>query len=485
VSRRAGVYCRISSDRGGAGLGVERQQSDCEALAERLGWTKVATYVDNDISAYTGAPRPGYRALLDAITAGTVNAVVAWHPDRLHRSPRELETFIDLLESKHVQVQTVQSGELDLSTQTGRAVARTVGAWSRFESEHKSERIRSSKRQARESGKYTGGPVPFGWRKTDGGSVVLDTAAAVHIRRATQAIIAGRSLGSVAATWNRAAAGGRTTWSYTDVRQMVTRARNAGLIEHWNRQTGERTIVGPSEWPRIVTENQWRAARAVFTDPSRRRVWDVKVTHLLSGIALCPCGRTLVSGRIRGVSVYRCRGEGRGHVARPSEPVDMFIRLLIARRLSQPDVADLLPLPTNSDAAGTARENAAALRVRLTEASQSFAAGRITIGELETATAVMRADLEAAEQVMAAAASTSPLRGIVGRADPAVTFWDADLETQRAVIRQLITVRLTRVGRGSPPLAETLTDPHGRPVELTLDVDTVRVEQRRLPSQSA
>jgi DNA invertase Pin-like site-specific DNA recombinase len=480
VSRRAGVYCRISSDRGGAGLGVERQQGDCEALAERLGWTTVATYVDNDISAYTGAPRPGYRALIDAITTGTVNAVVAWHPDRLHRSPRELETFIDLLESKHVQVQTVQSGELDLTTPTGRAVARTVGMWSRFESEHKSERIRRRKQQDRESGKYTGGPVPFGWRKVGKGKdakVFLDTAAAAHIRRATQAIVDGRSLGSVAAAWNKVAAGGRTSWSYTDVRQVVTRARNAGLIEHWNRQTGERTIVGPSKWPAIVTENQWRAARAVFTDVSRRRSWDVHVTHLLSGIALCPCGRSLVSGRIRGVSVYRCRGEGRGHVARPSEPVDLFIRLVVARRLSQPDVADLLPLPTNSDAAETARENAAALRIGLTEASQSFAAGRITIGELETATAVMRAELEEAERVMAAAVSTSPLRGIVGRADPAAAFWDADLKTQRAAVRQLITVHLTAAGRDRPP-TETLTDPHGRVVALTLDPDTIRFDWR-------
>jgi site-specific DNA recombinase len=481
VSRRAAVYSRISSDRGGAGLGVERQQSDCEALAERLGWTTVATYVDNDLSAYTGAPRPGYQALLDAITTGTVNAVIAWHPDRLHRSPKELESFIDLLERKHVQVETVQSGELDLSTPTGRAVARTVGAWSRFESEHKAERIRSSKRQARESGKYTGGPVPFGWRKVGKGKdakVLLDTAATAHIRRATQAIVEGRSLGSVAAAWNKAAAGGRTTWSYTDVRQVVTRARNAGLIEYWNRQTGERTIVGPSKWPAIVTENQWRAARAVFTDVSRRRAWDVHVTHLLSGIALCPCGRALVSGRIRGVSVYRCRGGGRGHVARPSKPIDLFIRLVVARRLSQPDVADLLPLPTNGNAVEIARENAAALRIRLTEVSQSFAAGRITIGELETATAVMRADLEEAEQVMAAAASTSPLRGIVGRADPAAAFWDADLETQRAAVRQLITVQLTAAGRGQPS-TETLTDPHGRAVILALHSDTVRVRWRQ------
>jgi len=475
VSRNAAIYTRISSDRGGAGLGVERQQSDCETLVQRLGWTTIATFTDNDMSAYSGAPRPGYRALLDAITAGTVNAVVAWHPDRLHRSPRELETFIDLLDRKRVQVQTVQSGELDLSTPTGRAVARTVGAWSRFESEHKSERIKRSKRQARESGKYTGGPVPFGWRKTGKGkdaTVALDDDAASHIQRATGRVIEGKSLGSIAAEWRRAKVGGRDHWDYTLIRQVLNRARNAGLIEHWNRQTGERAIIGPSQWPAIVTENQWRAVRAVFTDDERRRTWDTKVTHLLSGIVLCPCGQPLVSGRIREVSVYRCRGKGRGHVCRPSEPIDLFIRLVVARRLEEPDAADLLPQREESVAVETSRVEAAALRVRLKEATESFTAGRINITEFENAAAALRAAIEDAENVMATAVVTSPLAGILNRRDPAIAFWESDLETQRAVVRHLLTVQLKPAGRPPVP-TEILTDPHGNEVTLNLDVDTV------------
>ncbi|MER5688882.1 hypothetical protein [Streptomyces sp. NPDC002205] len=35
--RRAAIYCRISQDRGGAGLGVARQEEDCRALCARLG----------------------------------------------------------------------------------------------------------------------------------------------------------------------------------------------------------------------------------------------------------------------------------------------------------------------------------------------------------------------------------------------------------------------------------------------------------------
>jgi DNA invertase Pin-like site-specific DNA recombinase len=37
----AAIYCRISRDREGAGLGVQRQEEDCRQLAASLGWTVV------------------------------------------------------------------------------------------------------------------------------------------------------------------------------------------------------------------------------------------------------------------------------------------------------------------------------------------------------------------------------------------------------------------------------------------------------------
>jgi site-specific DNA recombinase len=93
---KAAISCRISEDKVGAGLGVARQREDCEALTAKRGWDLVGLYVDNDVSAYSGKKRPEYRRLLDDMEAGKVDAVVAWHTDRLHRSPRELEEFIDI-----------------------------------------------------------------------------------------------------------------------------------------------------------------------------------------------------------------------------------------------------------------------------------------------------------------------------------------------------------------------------------------------------
>src|SRR5437588_10523727 len=95
--RRAAIYCRISLDRAGAGLGVTRQEQDCRALAERLDWPVVGKpYVDNDVSAYSGKPRPQWQRLLGDIESEAVDAVICWHVDRLTRSPRELEDVIEL-----------------------------------------------------------------------------------------------------------------------------------------------------------------------------------------------------------------------------------------------------------------------------------------------------------------------------------------------------------------------------------------------------
>ncbi|WP_276322862.1 recombinase family protein [Streptomyces sp. F001] len=70
-TRRAAIYCRISQDRGDAGLGVARQEEDCRALCARAGWDVVAVCPDNDVSPYSGAPRPKWQELLADIQASS------------------------------------------------------------------------------------------------------------------------------------------------------------------------------------------------------------------------------------------------------------------------------------------------------------------------------------------------------------------------------------------------------------------------------
>src|SRR3954447_17985683 len=96
VATRAAIYARISSDREQNGLAVGRQLEDCERLAAERGWRVVERYVDQDVSAYKSRARPAYRRLLGDLRRGTVDGVIVYHLDRLHRQPRELEEFFDV-----------------------------------------------------------------------------------------------------------------------------------------------------------------------------------------------------------------------------------------------------------------------------------------------------------------------------------------------------------------------------------------------------
>ncbi|MCW2763624.1 MAG: Site-specific recombinase invertase Pin [Marmoricola sp.] len=244
------IYVRLSQDRTGAGLGVARQEKECRDWVKgRPEFEVRRVYADNDLSASTGKPRPQYQALLEAIRSGEVEAVVAWHTDRLHRSLIELEEYIEA----GAYTYTVTAGLLDLATPAGRMIARQMGAVAKYEVEQKSERQKAKNRQMAASGAMpAGGPVPFGYERD---RVTVHPERGRLIRDAYRALLTGDSLGSVIRAWNAsghtAPRGGR--WTYSTVRGVLLRPLNAGLVLHAGavlpgiRGNWEPLVVMPSQ----------------------------------------------------------------------------------------------------------------------------------------------------------------------------------------------------------------------------------------------
>lgn len=286
--KRAALYCRISRDdegTEGAGLGVQRQHKDCDELAARQGWTVAGTYTDNDLTAMGGKERPRYLDLLADIRAGRVDVVVAWHTDRLHRSVTELETYIEACQPREVPTFTCKAGHLDLTTASGRMVARILGAVARQEVEHAIERMREQKRQQREAGLKSPGPRPFGYAWAGKGQLVQIEHEADHIRFAYASVLSGKPLYWTAQAMNTAGAvtpKGRP-WKQQTLREMLLRASNCGLIEH-DGQTM------PGGWDPIVPERDWRNLKALLEDGMRRVTPGPKPAHLLTGMIICGGG---------------------------------------------------------------------------------------------------------------------------------------------------------------------------------------------------
>ena len=312
---RAGLYCRISNDRGGAGLGVERQRKDCVTLAAALGWLVVDTYTDNDVSAYSGRRRPEYERLLADVITGRIEAVVTWHLDRLNRSPVELERLIPLLEQRAVTVQTVTAGVIDIGTPSGRAVARTLGAWARFESEHKSERIRAKKLEIAMSGAPSSGGRyrPYGYAAD---KMTVIPAEAKILREAMRRFLAGTALREVCRDLDARGVPtiGVGPWHADILGRMLCSARIAGWrqvpLAGPTRTPAEFLVRG--QWPAIVSRRDVERARALMADETRRP--GSRYRWLLAGIVVCDgCGQTMgVTAQGSPLKRYSCVQSGAG-----------------------------------------------------------------------------------------------------------------------------------------------------------------------------
>ncbi len=106
--RRAVLYVRISDDPEGLEKGVDRQEQDCRAFAEAHGMVVVEVFRENDTSAFKQRTitllsgekvrrvvRPRFRAMLQMLSRGGGDAMVAYDLDRAVRDPRDLEDLID------------------------------------------------------------------------------------------------------------------------------------------------------------------------------------------------------------------------------------------------------------------------------------------------------------------------------------------------------------------------------------------------------
>jgi site-specific DNA recombinase len=442
---RAALYARISEDRDGTALGVTRQLEDCRTYAERRGWTVVDEYVDNDISASAGRRRPAYRKLLADIESRHVQAVVVWALDRLHRRPAELETFINLADQHKIALGSV-GGDVDLATPAGRLHARIMGSVARHEVEQKGERIRRAALQRAERGGNHGGLRTYGYT---GDGLHLVPAEADEVQHMFDALLSGVPLGALIRDLNARSVptvrGG--PWTASTVRDILVRGRNAGLSEY----KGE--VVGEGQWPKIVTEEVWRAAKALLRDPSRRTTTGNRASYLISGIATCGrCGCAITSAGIKYSDpgrghryIYRCRVNY--CVGRRRDWVDDYITEAIIERLSRPDATKLLVDEQAPDFAALAVE-AQALRVQLDEAAAAFADRVITVSQLRVATERLRARLDDVEAAQAHQGRAPVLSALVGADDVRAEWSGMGLDPRRAVVQTLMEIVLHPGGGG-------------------------------------
>lgn len=458
------IYVRASLDLTGEGDSIARQEEACRALAVARQWDVVAVHADNSVSGYAGKPRPGWDKVLTMVDTSQVDVVIAWAMDRVTRSMTDLEELITLAVDRGVGIATA-TGDIDLTNDMGRMVARILAAVARGEVERKSaRRALADAKRAREGKPPSGGPRAFGYTPGYAETVPEEVAAIIW---GAERVIAGASMASIAREWDSrglrsSMARGEVGWSTRGVSSVLAHPRYAAL------RTYEGVITGPGTWEAILSEDTHHALRRALLDPSRAlpgKRTGGRHSTLLGGTAICGvCGEHLIGstlalrhteGPATRTPVYKC--SGRACATAPREELDAWVAAAVISRFSEPDSLALL-VPTGDGDADAARAAAQGARSRLNGLSTAYAAGQVDLEQLTTGTRHLKATLTAAEDALAACVRV-PVASRLATAVNTEGAWGAmDLEERRAVIGAYFTVEIAtqrRHRRGGPGRGKT------------------------------
>lgn len=489
-------YCRISYDKTGAEEGVGSQHLENVEFADEGGRELSESYVDNDVSAYSGVERPEYERLCRDMAAGRIASVTFWHAKRLHRDIEQASRFLRVAREQGVRLFSFsKGGEYNLKRSAGRQEFLKDTLDGQGESDERGDRVALARKRQARNGDWGGGVRAYGWGvdtkrvrsvcvnpKAPAGErryedrPVLDMskhreAEAAEIKSWASDLLGGvpmrhvlrslaeREVPTIAETDGRdlkrnGKAVKHEGWNSRTVVQILTHPRTAGHSEY----KGE--ILKRNAYPAIIAEDQRQALITLFADPTRKTSPGNTPKWLGSLIYLCGVCNDAATMSVRnnsaGQPIYRCRVKG--HCARPALLVDALVEQVIIGRLSRPDVVDLIPNETAVDVTAL-RDELRNLDAQETDLGLSIARRAISLAVAEVAQAEIDRQRSEIRADLAAASAESPLTDFAAT-DAAEPVWRSlSLGRRREILRLLGPVTLMPGGRGRAFDPETVVFP--------------------------
>lgn len=376
---QAVIYTRVSQDRA-RGRSVAEQEADARAMCEREGWT-VAEVVTDSVGASrrSKGTRTGWQRTTDLLEAGDVDVLVTWEASRAQRDLVAYGELRDLC--ARTGTLWAYSGRIhDLSEGHDRFTTGLDALLAEREAEDTRTRVLRAVRANAAAGRPHGRRL-FGYRRTydpDSGHLVgqePDPLEAPVVRRIFADYLSGIGSRTIARNLNaeEITTGTGARWQDSQVWRVLQNPAYAARRVH----RGE--VVGPADWPALVSENTFDAAQARRQAAQTGRHRQSREARLLTAVARCGlCGGKMAVGHDRNHrKVYQCRTHF--HISRDEVMVDEYVSAAIVARIDDADV-DLSP--TDSDEVLAMRVEVDDLRKRLAEATAEFTAGRLSAGTL-------------------------------------------------------------------------------------------------------
>ena len=281
------AYVRVSTE-DQVEFSPDAQVKRCRDLARLRGLDPVTVLADEGWSG-KNLDRPGVQALLRLVELGQVKDLLIWRWDRLSRDQGDFSTLVKLFDRHGVKVHSVNEGDLDLASASGRMQIGVHGVFAQYYRDQIVENTRMGQRQAAEQGRWLN-RAPTGYDMVNGQLVPNDMAPLVQRIFALRA--AGASYPVISAD---------VGIEYSTARHISMNRVYVGDV-----RLGDEWFAG--QHLALVDQNLFDAAHRSHTTGQRRS------KDLLSGRVRCGlCGRVAgVHYNDRNQAIYRCRHRGKG-----------------------------------------------------------------------------------------------------------------------------------------------------------------------------
>jgi len=317
--RRVAKYLRVSSDEQRERQTIKTQVDFLDGYAKLYGLEIVDTYADDGVSGTLPLEeRPEGARLLADVAAGTIDEVLVYKLDRFART---LETLLDGAKGLDAAGVALKSAteSIDTSTPAGRMAFHILGVVAEFGRATFLENVSNGRKRAGREGKWTGGPIPFGY-DLDPDRRLIESTRVVESAEMTEADLV-RSL------FARVAGGESglsiTRWIVALGVPAVRRFSGGAVVDapsgHWDRHRVSQIIKNPTykgyrdsvagrlDTPELVNEALWQRANDQFAENRRLSRKNATRVYALRGLIRCAlCGRVYSGVTYDNGPYYKC-----------------------------------------------------------------------------------------------------------------------------------------------------------------------------------
>lgn len=305
------IYARYSSHNQ-RDVSIEQQIEACRKHAAELGLTITDTYEDRAISGRTDN-RPAFQRMMRDAEGGKFQYVLAWKSNRMGRNM--MQAMVNESRLMDCGVKVFYAEEDFDDSAAGRFALRSMMNVNQFYSDNLAEDVRRGLMD-NASKCMANGRQPLGYKRGEGGKVVVDEPAAAIVREIYTRIASGEMFMDIARDLNRRGIKTQSgsEWNKSSFKVLCRNERYRGIYIY-----GDTRIEGGI--PPIVDDVLWYKVQEVLKvkKSKNRHHCPSDEDYLLTGKLRCgKCGGYMIgmSGRSKTGDVhhyYACQNRRVGH----------------------------------------------------------------------------------------------------------------------------------------------------------------------------